>query len=351
VLVWHWGRHGAGPRFAVELAAGLAALPGIFAVLSLATDAEILRVAEPPECAFPVATYGGVPGLAWRVLTGPVLRRRVGRALEILRPDLAVCAMPAALDPFMLSVLRRHGVPSAVIAHDAVPHPGDHVLLRGLLERHVLRRADAIGTLSSHVAAQLAARPALRGKKFLALSHPPFGFGPMPAPRAHGGPLRVLNFGRLRAYKGLQLLADALSCGTPEWDVRVVGQGPESPALAALRGLPGVRVENRWVPESEIPEVLGWADVVVLSHVAASQSGVAAAALGAGRFVVATEVGGIGAQLRDMPGVILCPPEPVSLAAALRGVADAAIPSRVDAAAAWRAMAASLLEQVGDTPK
>jgi len=280
-----------------------------------------------------------------------MLLRRLDRALTKLRPDLAVCAMPAALDPFMLAALRRRGVPSVVIAHDAVPHPGDRVPVRGLLERHVLRRADALATLSSHVAAQLAARPALRAKKFLMLSHPPFGFGPMPAPRSHGGKLRVLSFGRLRAYKGLQLLADALSRAAAAWDVRVVGHGPETPALAALRALPGVRVENRWVPESKISETLGWADVVVLSHVAASQSGVAAAALGAGRFIVATEVGGIGAQLRDMPGAILCAPEPAALARALSSVADAAIPRRVDTAAAWRAMAASLLEQASATTK
>jgi glycosyltransferase involved in cell wall biosynthesis len=345
ILVWHWGRHGAGPRFAAELAAGLAALPGVSAMLSLAADAEFLRMAEPPRCVLPVPTYGGVPGLVWRLLTAPMMLRRLDRALTKLRPDLAVCAMPAALDPFMFSVLRRRGVPSVVIAHDAVPHPGDHVPLRGLLERHVLRRADAVAVLSPYVAAQLRARPALRAKKFLMLSHPPFGFGPMPVPRSHGGKLRVLSFGRLRAYKGLQLLADALSRAAPAYDVRVIGHGPEIPALAALRALPGVRVENRWVPESEIFDVLAWADVVVLSHLAASQSGVAAAALGAGRFIVATEVGGIGAQLRDMPGVILCPPEPASLAAALSRVADAAIPRRVDAAAAWRAMAAALLEQ------
>jgi glycosyltransferase involved in cell wall biosynthesis len=345
-LVWHWGRHGAGPRFAAELAAGLAALPGVSSVLSLAAGAEILRIADPPRCDLTVTTYAGVPGLAWRLLTAPALRRRLDRELDILRPDIAVCAMPAALDRFMFSVLRRRRVPSVVIADDAVAHPGDRVPFRFVLDRHVLRRADAIATLSSHVAAQLQARPALRTRKFLALSHPPFNFGPMPAPRAHGGPLRVLSFGRLRAYKGLLLLADALSCVAPARDVRVVGHGPESPALAALRALPGVRVENRWVPEPEISELLAWADVIVLSHVAASQSGVAAAALGAGRFIVATEVGGIGAQLRDMPGVILCPPEPASLAAALNCVADAAIPRRVDAAAAWRAMAAALLEQV-----
>lgn len=43
VLVWQWGRRGAGPKMAVELARGLNALEGCQAVLSLSEKAEILR--------------------------------------------------------------------------------------------------------------------------------------------------------------------------------------------------------------------------------------------------------------------------------------------------------------------
>ena len=102
--------------------------------------------------------------------------------------------------------------------------------------------------------------------------------------------------------------------------IRVVGSGPETPALAALRALPGVVVENRWVPEDEIGALLGWADALILTHTEASQSGVAAAALAAGRRVLATRVGGLTEQLQDEPLATLCPPDADALAAALRGL-------------------------------
>ena len=91
---------------------------------------------------------------------------------------------------------------------------------------------------------------------------PPLAFGPVAPPVAHTGPRRVLCFGRLRAYKGLDLLAEALRLmgPRPDMEVRVVGQGPESTALADLRALPGVKVENRWVPEvrgQHHPELVG----------------------------------------------------------------------------------------------
>lgn len=345
VLVWHWGRRGAGPRFAAELAAGFSGLPGVEASLSLAAGAEILTIPEPPHCDLPVPTYGGWLGLAGRWIGAPAMLRRLDRTLAELRPDLAVCAMPAALDPIVLKALRRRGVRSLMIAHDATPHEGDGGWVRAAWDRVVLRQADGLVALSQHVGEALAARhPDL---PMFSLWHPPFGMGVTAPPRAHGGGLRVLSFGRLRAYKGLDLLARTLCLLPTDWDIRVVGQGPESPALAALRAVPGVRVENRWVAEAELPALFGWADVVLLTHRAASQSGVAAAAIGAGRFVVATEVGGLAAQLRAMPGVVLCAANPVALSCALHEVAEAPAPGRPDVRAVWGAMVAELLACAG----
>jgi len=356
VLVWQWGRRGAGPRFAVALAAGFAALPDGEAALSLAMAAEILRGADPPCCALPVATYRSAGGLAWRALQAPAMVRHLVAALRRLRPELAVCAMPGPLDLVMLAALRRVGVPVAVIVHDAAPHPGDGVPLLFRLQRALIRRADAVVVLSEHVAAGLRAQRVLRPATRLAVAaHPPFDFGAVPPPGAHSGPRRVLSFGRLLPYKGMDLLVEALRLlgPRPDLDVRVVGQGPESPHLAALRALPGVTVENRWVAEDEVGALLGWSDIVVLPYREASQSGVAAAALAAGRAVVATRVGGLVEQLGGERLAILCEPEGAGLAGAIRdalAAAPAADPWVPPVGRAWRALAATVLAAIGPPP-
>ncbi len=66
--------------------------------------------------------------------------------------------------------------------------------------------------------------------------------------------------------------------------------------------------------------LLAWADAVVLPSREASQSVVAAVALTAGRYVIATNVGGLAEQLRDEPLATLCEPHPDSLANGLRRV-------------------------------
>jgi hypothetical protein len=61
--------------------------------------------------------------------------------------------------------------------------------------------------------------------------------------------------------------------------------------------LPGVTVEQRWVPEDDIPTVFEESDVIVLPYREASQSGILVSALAHGVPVVATPVGGLREQL------------------------------------------------------
>jgi glycosyltransferase involved in cell wall biosynthesis len=354
VLVWQWGRRGGGPLFATSLADGLRLIPGTEVLLSLSASAEVLQGSAPAYCDLPVATYAGPAGFAWRLVQAPLTMRWLARRLAALRPDVAICAMPGPLDLLMLSALRRIRVPAVVVVHDADAHPGEVSPLLMYLQRRLMHRADAVATLSEHVAARLTEQRLVSADKLFIVSHPPFAFGPTPSPpRAHGGPLRLLCFGRLLPYKGLDLLASAVRQlkTRGDWELRVVGSGPESAELATLRAQPGVIVENRWVPDDEIGALFAWADVLVLPYKEASQSGIVPAAIAAGRMVVATRVGGLVEQLRNERLATLCDPNAASLAAALRDLLDTSRCGqsgqvRIDARLAWRAMAARVLDQI-----
>ena len=351
VLVWQWGRRGAGPRYAAELARSFALVPGTTSLLSLAAGAELLRSAHPPRCDLPFHTYGGLAGFALRALRAPLLLPRLVAWLRAQQVDVALCAMPAPLDLVMAAALRRAGVPFAVVVHDADPHPGDGFPLQMRLQRRLLGQADGAIALSTHVADRLREQ-GIGTRLLMTGALPPLMFGPPPPPPGtHGGPLRLLSFGRLLPYKGLDLLAESLARlgRRDDLQVRVVGSGPDSPVLDSLRALPGVTVENRWVPEDEVGPLLAWSDALVLSHREASQSGVAAAAIAARRWIVATRVGGLEEQLRGVPCALLCDPTPDSLAEALRQLFkrrtayqhDAEDPDMV-----WRAAAALMFKRL-----
>ncbi len=348
-LVWQWSRRGSAPRFATLLADGLRRLPDTEALLSLSTRAELLRSVSAPRCDLPVATYDGLAGFVLRAAAGLFTVRPLAARIRALAPDVAVCALPGPLDLLMATALRHVAVPFVVLVHDADLHPGDGLPLQTALQRALCRRAAALGALSGYVGEQLIAQ-GLAGhpRPLLRLNHPPMNFAAPPPRIRPPQSLRLLSFGRLLPYKGLDLLADALALLGPQpgLEVRIVGHGPASDVLNRLRAMPGVTVENRWVPEDEIGALLGWSDALVLSYREASQSGVAAAALAAGRRVLGTRVGGLAEQLACNDLALLCEPDATSVAAGLRQLLDERVPvagaEPADAATAWRDMAATL---------
>jgi glycosyltransferase involved in cell wall biosynthesis len=363
VLVWQWGRFGAAPRFAVLLAEGLAESPGVTVLLSLSRGAEIMREATPPRCDLPVDTYASHAGFVARIAVAPFAIHGLARRIRALRPDLAICAQPGPLDLLMVAALRWLSIPFIVVVHDADAHPGDGFPMQMWLQRRLCRQAKAVAALTAHVGDRLIAQK-LAGtlnRPLIRLRHPPmrYEFTPKsdnPKGDNDNGTFRLLSFGRLLPYKGLDLLADSLKLlgSRPGLIVRVVGSGPEGPELEALRALPGVIVENRWVPEAEVGALFSWADAVVLPYREASQSGVAAVALAANRTVIATNVGGLTEQLRDEPLAILCDTNAPSVAGALRRVLDTphctkhapvqeATPR--EATDGWREIGRSLLDQ------
>jgi glycosyltransferase involved in cell wall biosynthesis len=352
ILVWQWGRFGSAPRFSALLAEGLAAEPEVRVMLSLATGAEILRSQAPPSCDLPVTTYNGLLGFVIRAATAPALVYSLVQRIAALRPDIAVCAMPGPLDLVMAAALRLLRIPFVVLVHDADAHPGDGIPMQMWLQRQLCRCAMTVAALSTHVGEQLLRQKLAgsQGRPLIRLKHPPMPYEVQPRLSSAGDGFRLLSFGRLLPYKGLDLLADCLRRLGPEpgLAVRVVGSGPESPALAALRALPGVTVENRWVPEDEVGALLGWADAMILPYREASQSGVAAVALAARRYVIATNVGGLAEQLLNEPLAILCEPHADSLANGLRRALKS--PRDVGATptspqAEWQNLGRTLVEQ------
>jgi glycosyltransferase involved in cell wall biosynthesis len=361
VLVWQWGRRGAGPRFGACLAEALRGRPGIDVALSLCRDAEIMTGPNPPVCEMKVRTYRGMASFLLRLATVPLALPFLLVRLRRFRPDLAICAMPGPLDLLMAVALLVLRCRLVVVVHDADAHQGDGFPLQMILQRRLCRCADGLAVLCRHVGARLQlqglvgnARP-----KLIRFEHPPFAFdrpAPELAAKPADDPPRLLCFGRLLAYKGLDLLAEALAVLPPEVavSVRVVGSGPESPSLQVLRGCRGVTVENRWVPETEIGALLAWPDAVILPYRDASQSGVAAAALAAGLKVIATRVGGLEEQLAGAAHAVMCEPDADSLAGAIRRWLQTplrdAVPEdapRGEAAAAWRQAVSGLLLAIG----
>jgi glycosyltransferase involved in cell wall biosynthesis len=135
---------------------------------------------------------------------------------------------------------------------------------------------------------------------------------------------KQLFFGRIFPYKGITTLLNAFAIAQridPAIELTIVGRGRLGTRL--LRQIAGldVHLDNRYVPDNEIKGILASHGVIVLPYSSATQSGVAALALGNGIPCIATNVGALPEQIiHGRNGLLVPPRDPESLARAMVAV-------------------------------
>jgi len=350
ILFSYWGRKGLA-QFVLELARAAVANQQIRASISVSKQNEAYQDFTPfGKSLFSVDTFEASLGAAssmWRI---PILRRQIASKILRDRVSAVVELMPHVWSPLIMPAAKRVGARYVTIVHDADPHPGDRTAwAKPLLDRAMVQ-ADAVVALSSSVAIKLAAAGKSDPAKIYTLFHPDLGFS-QPRARSLAGRTswRLLFLGRIMAYKGLPLCIEAVVRLRQEGqDVHlgVFGDGELGTNASALDQL-GAEVVNRWLSPAEINEALQSYDAVILPYIEASQSGVAAAALGAGIPVIATPVGGLREQVIDgVTGVLSTSVDKESLVAATKRVFEPAtyteICKRISAERETRSMDAFL---------
>ena len=302
VMFAYLGRRGPMSRFTLEAMQAARFLPDVAATAFVSRQNEnFAALAEFGAHCVGVDTFqrgSGALLAAWRI---PALRRTLAAEIRRHKIDVVIELMPHIWSLALTSVIRGTGARYATIVHDVSAHPGDATALVNSVLGMAAVQADRVITLSTAVTAQLRARRRVAPDKIMTLFLPDLTFGPPPArpPRATDAPLRLLFLGRIVPYKGLGLFVDAVETlrrnGIPV-EAGVFGEGDISVERGRLQAL-GAETANQWLSDDEIAAVLARHDVVVVSHIEASQSAVIATAFGAGLPVIATPVGALPEQV------------------------------------------------------
>lgn len=348
ILLWYWGRRGGGAQYSLSLARALA--QGGLA-LSLSRQNELVSAFRGlPVPRQEISTYTGLPSFAAGFARLPGLGAALRGFAQEQGAEVVLSAMTHPWTGFVAPGLARAGLVYVPVIHDAAPHPGDKTFLFNWSLGRELAAARAAVVLSDATAESVARHSP--GLKLIRL--------PIGAHLPHGVAVSVarfdfLFFGRIRAYKGLDLLRDAwplLRAVNPDATLRVLGEGDVEACAPGLDGLPGVTVERRWVPDAEMAAEIASARALVLPYREASQSGVVPIALALGLPVVATAVGGLTEQVAHERTGLVVPLEPEALARAMGRMLDPDLRTRLATAARaegaalmdWDASAAALRE-------
>jgi glycosyltransferase involved in cell wall biosynthesis len=228
------------------------------------------------------------------------------------------------VQPLDVHLLPR-GVPTVLTAHDVLPREPRPGQLRA--QRTLYERVDHVVVHSAHGAARLTGELGIDPARVSVIPHGAFTHldalsGPLPPELCDPGPdVPVVALpGLLRPYKGLDVLLDAWRRfgADPPGELWVVGM-PRMPLGWMGSGSlpPGVRLVPRFVTDAELAAVLRRADLITLPYREIDQSGVLYAALGLGRPLLLSAVGGFPEVAATGAAELVAPGDPAALHTAL----------------------------------
>ncbi|MDQ9169714.1 glycosyltransferase family 4 protein [Oxalobacteraceae bacterium R-40] len=210
--------------------------------------------------------------------------------------------------------LLSHRSKRVLTIHDVTSHPGQDSNTSSrqeFIKNHMRKTADAIIVHGNNLYTQLAALNPDYSKKVSVIPHPSLR---TLASINWKKPVdnRILFFGRIAKYKGLSYLLEAsliLQQRHVPFLLVIAGQGEDLEAnMPLLEKIEKKQVINRRIGPDEIEILFKQTDVVVLPYIEASQSGVAAYALGFGKPCVATDTGSLTEVVQDGHNGLICSP-------------------------------------------
>ena len=203
------------------------------------------------------------------------------------------------------------------------------LMKRGL--RRLVRQAAANVVHSEFDRERMIATLGLRPEQTFVIPLGPFAMALGGTRIERSGPdtCRILFFGTIRPYKGLEYLVQAFDRLPREhgnWHLTIVGETWEGwtvpfEHLAVSPFQQDIDVVNRYVPDAELPDLFANADLVVLPYLRSSASGPLHLTMAAGLPVVLTRVGGLIDATEGYEGAVLV--EPADVTSLVEGVTAA----------------------------
>ncbi len=266
-------------------------------------------------------TYNGFPSLLWSMLSRKGALN-VAQEIDIDAPDIL---LDTGSGPWQGIIKREIDCKTllANVIHDVQFHPDRWKKLLNLYEFIYPTKADVFIGISEYSYKKLLLR-------FPAAKHINSRHGIIHSSSQinldliAGNRNKLLFFGRIEKYKGIEVLIDAFRIAKQfnrELSLSIVGNGELNTKLKKQIKDLGIQLINRWVGDDELAEIIAEHGVIVMPYLSATQSGVASVALGNGLPSIATSVGALPEQIiHGRNGLIVSPGDAVALADAILAI-------------------------------
>jgi len=329
LLILFWGRTGGGARYTYELAKSICKEKNTEVYMSLSKQNEYIdRLMElEAKGFFNIDTYRNIKELLVGSVLLPVKLLRLRRYIEEQGIDMILGSMDSLWFSAIANFLPSGNVIYVSTVHDAVRHEGENQWWRNLLLELDIRAAEALIVLSNNVYNKIVQKYNVSPQRIFVSRHGHFGDGgSVGSPRMYpeNRPMRLLFFGRIEKYKGLDILLKAYILLYQQGIVaklKIYGDGSLNSEDYLLKVCKNISIINRWIKKEEIAGIFNEADLIMIPYKGGSQSGVIATAYAYGLPCVCTPVEGISYQvIEDETGVVSKSFSPDDFADAIRSL-------------------------------
>lgn len=310
--------------------------------------------ASPPEFGAPDYGIDSINPLSWQRTAERIMAS--GARVAVI-PSWTFFVAPAL--GWIARALQRRGVHVIQIVHNAADHEG--AAWKSAVQAYQMRAADRYVVHNQPSADAL--RRTLPGREIIITPHPIYDDYPPPqrdAEHPPGGPIRLLVFGLVRRYKGVDIAVDALGkmagiSGAPAVHLTIAGEFWEDEAL--IRGVierdalsDQITIHAGYVSDQMASDLFAACDALLLPYRSATGSGVVAMAQHFAKPVLASAIPSLREAVRDgETGLLFAPDDSDALAQLLaslsreRLTAMAPVLAAQRAALGWDRFAAAML--------
>lgn len=328
IVLLYLGRKGAGPLYSIEFARALLAKGiNLFAIVSSHSEnIEEWRVLseELGKKNFvlkEIPTYKNIKEFIFRSLNVWLFYKLIASVRQY-NPDYILSTMVHPWHNVIFTLLGK-SIKRIKIIHDVQPHKGEDSFFFRVLNWGDIHIADLWVVLTSLAKKQLVEDKKINADDICVIPHANFGGYANDDSIVLSDKIlyKIAFIGRINKYKGVDVLLAAFErvlYSLPNLKLVIAGSGDCSEYMSSIEKMgDSIDLQNRWIADNEIPQIIEKVDFVVLPYSEATQSGVIPLAFAFGKSVIATNVGGIPEQVPQNIGVLVPPNDSLSLSNAI----------------------------------
>ncbi|NDW08959.1 glycosyltransferase family 4 protein [Dysgonomonas sp. 520] len=304
------GRQGAGPLYSFEMAKALLGKVKLQIIVSNQCDniqdwiqfgkenesVEIYRInTYTSKLSFIISFFNFIK--YWKIIN----------QIKEFSPNSIYAPMISLFNPFIYLFFSKRKIVSTL--HDPILHEGEKSIFIKFVTWACMKKSGKVIILSKFFLEHTMKHFKKKEKDICIIPHACIDYN---IDRTNNQlSYKILFFGRIEKYKGIDLLLDAFSIINNQdkrISLTIAGRGDLNKYQQKIADLKNyINIQNRWIDDSEIPDLISEHDFLVLPYIDASQSGVIPMAFTCGKTVIVTNVGALSEQVPENTGIIVNP--------------------------------------------